>query len=472
MVAGAAGAKMLGEGSHAEARNGRPNVLVIVIDTLRADHALGNAAHTPNIDALAREGISFTRTYPEAMPTVPARNSLLGGRRVFPFRGWFDRRGLIQMPGWEPVADVTTTFTSTLRQAGYWTGYVTDNPFLGFSRPYEQFRQSFDLFVKRGGQIGGRSDGRLARADRPLGTPDHARPQDGRPGASLHRERRLRPRRVEVVRRRACSAPASRRSTPPRVGAAPGRSWSTPSSRTSPGRRPTATSTCTASPATAGPSRGCRATARVENWLAPAEAPRVLRRMRALYAAEVTMTDRWLGALLEHLNGLGLDRETVIVLAGDHGFQLGERGWTGKISTALHPELIRVPLVVVDPERRRAGTTSSYRASLHDVGGTILTMCGVRRPPGMEGADLSRLFRGALPPERELSWGGYSNSHYLRNDRFAFFADNRMNVPRVYDLDADPGETRNLAPERPALARELHERVVELAGGRLPFYNA
>ena len=36
----------------------------------------------------------------------------------------------------------------------------------------------------------------------------------------------------------------------------------------------------------------------------------------------------------------------------------------------------------------------------------------------------------------------------------------------------DPGETRNLAPERPALARELHERVVELAGGRLPFYNA
>ena len=134
-------------------------MLVIVIDTLRADHALGNAARTPNIDALAREGISFTRTFPEAMPTVPARNSLLSGRRVFPFRGWFDRRGLIQMPGWEPLADVGTTFTSALRQAGYWTGYVTDNPFLGFSRPYEQFRQSFDLFVKRGGQIGGRSDG-------------------------------------------------------------------------------------------------------------------------------------------------------------------------------------------------------------------------------------------------------------------------------------------------------------------------
>ena len=471
MVAGAAGAKMLGEGSHAEARNGRPNVLVIVIDTLRADHALGNAARTPNIDALAREGISFTRTYPEAMPTVPARNSLLGGRRVFPFRGWFDRRGLIQMPGWEPVADVTTTFTSTLRQAGYWTGYVTDNPFLGFSRPYEQFRQSFDLFVKRGGQIGGRSDGvspkqidhwvhpatrdpkTVDRVRHYIANADYAHDESKSFAASVFGSG------VEALD----TAARGRRPWALVVDTfEPHEPWTPPSRYLDlygePGYR--------------GAEPGMPRYGRVETWLAPAEAPQVLRRMRALYAAEVTMTDRWLGALLEHLNGLGLDRETVIVLAGDHGFQLGERGWTGKISTALHPELIRVPLVVVDPERRRAGTTSSYRASLHDVGGTILTMCGVRRPPGMEGADLSRLFRGALPPERDLSWGGYSNSHYLRNDRFAFFADNRMNVPRVYDLDADPGETRNLAPERPALARELHERVVELAGGRLPFYNA
>jgi arylsulfatase A-like enzyme len=471
VVAGAAGAKLLGEGSHAEARNGRPNVLVIVIDTLRADHALGNAARTPNIDALAREGISFTRTYPEAMPTVPARNSLLGGRRVFPFRGWFDRRGLIQMPGWEPVADVPTTFTSTLRQAGYWTGYVTDNPFLGFSRPYEQFRQSFDLFVKRGGQIGGRSDGvspkqidhwvhpatrdpkTVDRVRHYIANADYAHDESKSFAASVFGSG------VEALD----TAARGRRPWALVVDTfEPHEPW------TPPGRY----LDLYGEPGYRGAEPGMPRYGRVESWLAPAEAPQVLRRMRALYAAEVTMTDRWLGALLEHLNGLGLDRETVIVLAGDHGFQLGERGWTGKISTALHPELIRVPLVVVDPERRRAGATSSYRASLHDVGRTILTMCGVRHPPGMEGADLSRLFRGTRPPERELSWGGYSNSHYLRSDRFAFFADNRMNVPRVYDLDADPGETRNLAPERPSLARELHERVVELAGGRLPFYNA
>ena len=471
MAAGAVGATRLGEGSHAEASDDRPNVLVIVIDTLRADHALGNAARTPNIDALAREGISFTRTFPEAMPTVPARNSLLSGRRGFPFRGWYDRRGLIQMPGWQPLADVSTTFTSTLRQAGYWTGYVTDNPFLGFSRPYEPFRRSFDLFVKRGGQIGGRSDGVTSAQ---LAHWVHPATRD--------------PKTIERVRHYIANADYAHDESRSFAASVFG-SGVEALERSARGRRPWALVVDTFEPhepwtppnryldmygerGYRGPEPGMPRYGRVENWLGPGEAPGVLRRMRALYAAEVTMTDHWLGVLLDRLHELDRERETVIVLAGDHGFQLGERGWTGKISTALHPELIRVPLVVVDPERRRAGTTSGYRASLHDLGRTILTMCGVRRPAKMEGADLSLLFRDARPPERELSFGGYSNSHYLRSDRYAFFADNRMRVPRVYDLHADPGETRNLAPERPALARELHERVIELAGGRLPFYNA
>ncbi len=47
-----------------------------------------------------------------------------------------------------------------------------------------------------------------------------------------------------------------------------------------------------------------------------------------------------------------------------------------------------------------------------------------------------------------------------------------MQRPHLYDLERDPGETRNLAAERPQVARELHERVLEGAGGRLPFYAA
>ena len=85
------------------------------------------------MDALRRRGISFVNVHPEAMPTVPARNSILGGRRMFPFRGWHDRRGLIASPGWSPLTHVDAALTSAFRRGGYYTAYVTDNPFLGFS---------------------------------------------------------------------------------------------------------------------------------------------------------------------------------------------------------------------------------------------------------------------------------------------------------------------------------------------------
>src|SRR5215203_4867057 len=113
-----------------------PNLVVVIIDTLRADHAFGDRAHTPNIDSLAARGMRFTRFIPEAMPTVPARNSILSGRRMFPFRGWHDYKGLLAKPGWEPLDDPDASFPFVLARAGWWTGMVTDNPFLGFSSPY------------------------------------------------------------------------------------------------------------------------------------------------------------------------------------------------------------------------------------------------------------------------------------------------------------------------------------------------
>ena len=91
-------------GGGANARSS-PNVLVLIVDTLRADHVYGDRARTPNMDALIKEGLSFTRAVPEAMPTVPARNSILSGRRGFPFRGWHDYRGLMDSPGWFPLRD-------------------------------------------------------------------------------------------------------------------------------------------------------------------------------------------------------------------------------------------------------------------------------------------------------------------------------------------------------------------------------
>ena len=81
--------------------------------------------------------------------------------------------------------------------------------------------------------------------------------------------------------------------------------------------------------------------------------------MRDLYAAEVTMTDWWLGHLIDRLHDLNLERETVIALVADHGIAFGEHGWTGKVQTALYPVLTRVPLILVHPKQRRADQASN-----------------------------------------------------------------------------------------------------------------
>ena len=210
---------------------------------------------------------------------------------------------------------------------------------------------------------------------------------------------------------------------------------------------------------------------RVESWLEPGEAELVLRRLEVLYAAEVAMTDHWLGLLFDRLDALGLEGETLVVLASDHGIQLGDHGWTGKISVALHPELIQVPLVLVDPARRRAGESSDYYASLHDLGRTLLASCGVPVPARMDGTDLSALLRGDSPDERPFAYGGWSNQHYLRTPRWSYMSDNRFENPKLFDLRADPGETRNLAAEQPDVAGELAELVREKAHAPLPAYG-
>jgi hypothetical protein len=97
-------------------------------------------------------------------------------------------------------------------------------------------------------------------------------------------------------------------------------------------------------------------------------------------------------------------------------------------------------------------------------------MAGVDAPRQMEGINLSQIFGRRDPPARGFAYGGYKNSHYLRDDRWTFFADNRMENPRLYDRRKDAAELHDVARRHPAVVRELHAKVVERAGGRLPYY--
>ena len=466
--AGASAGVLAGLDEVARAQAGdHPNVVVIIVDTLRADHAFGKRARTPNVDALARQGLSFTRFYPEAMPTVPARRSILTGRRVFPFRGWHPYRGLLPEPGWAPIADVRTTFTSALRRAGYWTAYVTDNTSLGFSPPWGPFRRSFDRFVRRGGQIGGTSAG-VSESELRHWLPPEIEDPDTRDrvrrylanGRYSHDDSKSFAARVFRDGARVLDSAIRQRPFCVVVDTfEPHEPWTPPRRYID----------MYGDPDYHGPEPARPYYAPVDRYLHGHTGQVLLERMRALYAGEVTMTDRWLGVFLDRFHELGLDRETVIVLVSDHGFYLGDYGYTGKIATVLHPALIHTPLIVIDPRRRHAGRTSTYRAQTHDVGPTILSMAGIGVPRGMDGVDLSRFFAGGHPPARPYSFGGYGNSYYVRTDHWALYGPNSGGGYHLFDHDRDPGEGNDVATSHPGKAAELHG-VVRRRAGRLPTF--
>jgi arylsulfatase A-like enzyme len=467
LAAGAA----LGDPDAFARRRDRPNVLLVIVDSLRADAVFERRIHTPNIDALARQGLSFTHAFPEAMPTVPARNSILSGRRTFPFRGWHDHRGLIAAPGWSPLRNVEEALPAVLRRAGYWTAYVTDNPFLGFSLPYAPLRGSVHRFVRTGGQIGGsrpmssvprgilrhwlhpvlRGD---PRARRRVGLYlANSRPWegDGRSYAARVFGDALRMLDVAALHRPFALIvdtyePHEPWTPPKQFLDLYGKRWR-------------------------GPEPGMLRYGRVSGWLERHQRGPVLGRLRDLYAAEVTMTDLWLGRLLERLDRLNLERETVIMLVSDHGILLGDHGWTGKVQTALYPELIRVPFILVHPGRRKAGHTTDYFASTHDVAPTLLSMADVRAPEAMTGVDLSQPFHGRRPPERHYAWGGYSDSFFIRTRRWALWGYNKPGNFKLFNLRRDPGHVHNVAHRRGDIVRHLHGKLLARVGGRLPWYG-
>jgi arylsulfatase A-like enzyme len=201
-----------------------------------------------------------------------------------------------------------------------------------------------------------------------------------------------------------------------------------------------------------------------------------LRRAHADYAAAVTMTDRWLGEFMDRFHELGLHENTAVVLLSDHGVLLGERGWVGKIPGELHPELARVPFAIVHPEGRRAGESSEYFASTHDVAPTILSMLGIDRPRWMDGNDLSTLLDGNQPPARPFHYGGMYNRYFIRTDRWVLLGDNIGGNRQLFDLTLDPGEIENIwgkSRKNRQLAEELYRQLIETTGGGpLPYYDA
>jgi len=449
--------------------DGRLNVLVLIVDSLRPDHvgAYGSPqVQTPTIDALAARGLRLTRAFPEAMVTVPARRSIFSSKRIFPYRNWKPNPEIGTSPGWLPIDDPQRTFTTVLRDEGYWSAQVSDNPFIAFMKAFEPFRDTFDQWTTIVGQSGFYEDPDSI----PMSTvrqwlPPILRDERYMPGMRKYLANSGGGKdEEETVCARLYKDAAelldqAKRRQPFALTVDsfdPHEPWSPPRKYLD----------MYGDPGYEGPEIGV-----TKYGFAKYFTHEEFRRLHAVYAAEVTLADHWLGHFMDRFYELGLDKTTVIVLLSDHGYLLGERGYTGKVPSQLHPELAQVPFIIVHPDDKAAGRVSPYFASTHDVGPTVLSMVGIDPPGWMDGVDLSPLLDGEQPAQkRDYHYGGMYNRFYIRTDDNVLIGDNRGLERHMYDLRVDPHEYQNIEPQNRKLSEELYQQVLETAGGPLPYY--
>jgi len=192
--------------------------------------------------------------------------------------------------------------------------------------------------------------------------------------------------------------------------------------------------------------------------------------MRALYAAEVTMVDRWLGEFLGKAHELGLMERTLLVVVSDHGHLLGEHGYTGKVSHALYPQLTDTVFMLRHPGGKGAGKTSGFYASTHDVAPTILGYLGVEQPDPMDGQDLTPLLEGRETERpRDHITQGYAEYVCCRDERRVMFCRSDGADAHLFDAVNDADQRRDLAEAEPeTVERMLRAYAQEDAAGRLP----
>jgi arylsulfatase A-like enzyme len=443
------------------------NVILVILDSLRKDHvgAYGNPwIKTPNLDALADESLRFTRAYPESIPTIPARRAIHTGLRTWPFRNWDPPPGETFMPaGWQRIPEDQTTLSEVLFNNDFHTVLLSDTEHL--FKATMNFQRGFMVYDWIRGQERDRF--------RPTMTvPEEEVAKRVVPGNSRSM--------VDKVRQYVANT-AERESEEdwfaPRVFTMaseflrtaargqpfflvvdcfdPHEPWDPPQNYISrydegyDGPEPIVPEYSDA------------------GWISDRE----LERMRALYSAEVTMVDRWLGKFLDDLDSASFAQDTLLLLLSDHGVALGEHNATGKPFWALWPELTDIVFYIRHPEGKGAGQTSDYYASTHDVAPTILGFLGIEPQNPMEGTDLSVILDGGEPDPREHFTLGYDEYVWTRDESYVMVSRNDGKEARLYNLRVDPAMNRDLAPEQPDVVKQMFEGyVLEDAGGPLPRY--
>jgi arylsulfatase A-like enzyme/Flp pilus assembly protein TadD len=187
------------------------------------------------------------------------------------------------------------------------------------------------------------------------------------------------------------------------------------------------------------------------------------------YNGELAYTDHVVGRLTAWLRERGLMDRTVVVLTADHGESLGDHGENAH-AYFIYGATTHVPLIVRTPWGRRG--RSAAQVSGVDVMPTVLDLVGLPPQPDIDGRSLAR---AVLDPPAPLDHVAYSETYFpryhfgwqhlrsLRDGRYAYID---APEPELYDLAADPGETRNIFKAYSQRAEGLRVALEELGRAR------
>jgi arylsulfatase A-like enzyme len=189
------------------------------------------------------------------------------------------------------------------------------------------------------------------------------------------------------------------------------------------------------------------------------------RHLRHGYYAAVSYMDAQVGLILDALEKEGLTQNTVVVLWGDHGWQLGEHGLWHKHTN--FEVAARAPLLISVPGQKAAGRKSASLAEFIDIYPTLADVCGLPKPKDVEGVSLKPVLEDASAQVRPVAISQYPRNdagkslmgYSIRDDRWRLTLwrdrkDNTIHATELYDEANDPHETVNVA------AKAEHAEVI------------
>lgn len=459
----------------AKAPRGKPNVLMICVDDLRPE--LGcygvKGIHTPNIDRLASRGRVFLRHYVQTAVCVPSRYSLLTGKRVPP--SWARVRKLKTEPT-QPVS-----FAHLFRRGGYRTvciGKISHLPG-GVIDPKQKTHEvpfSWDLayapvgkwkdpwgafFCYADGSVREYGYGRNKTntpAYEMADVPDEGYADGLNAQEAVKQLRDLKARRQPFFLAVGFYKPHLPHNAPKKywdlydpatVGQAANR---TPPENVDPAISLHPSFEVTTHYAWPGG----------EGKITDAQATN----QRRAYFACVSYVDAQIGKVLAELKKLDLERDTIVLLWGDHGWHLGEHGIFGKQTN--FEVATRSPLIVSVPGMTDPGKSANGLVETVDIYPTLADLCSLTAPADLAGTSLAPLLEDPNHPGKDGAYSFFGRKGYfgktLRTDRYRIVEwtdrkGGKVVQTELYDHQADPRETRNIAAQHPEVVRKLLPRL-------------